>query len=219
MVQRHLEANREQYLQLERELHELQRHGQLETQSFSLQKASLQDSLEGANKTVRELQSRCRSLEELFSHGESDHKQRVQDLEEIISGLRRSGKDTVARTYLLEEQINKLTHSLTTERSSHTALLEQFEALQNQRHYEDVSHQNVTKELQESLDAQIRGAKDLKHQLLESELFRRDGSEKHVLAYREVNMSLAAAESSNRQLRDDMAALVVEVLCICVSRI
>ncbi len=72
--------------------------------------------------------------------------------------------------------------SLTTEQPSYAALLDQFEALENQRRNENASHQNMTKELQESLDAQIPGAKNLKYQLMESELSRHEASEKHVLA-------------------------------------
>ena len=215
-MQRHIETNKEQYLQLESEFYDLQRHNQLELQSFAKQKGALQEAVDASNKTVRELQHRCKVLEESQQLEANDYKQQVQDLDGMIVELRRSNKELTAKTYSLEDQVNKLTFSLSNEKSSHAAVRDQLQAVENQRNYEQLNHQNIVKELQDSIESHIKAQKDLKHQLQESELFRRDGSEKHVQAYREITQSLSISESTNKQLREDIAVMsdaVSALLC------
>lgn len=163
--------------------------------------------MEAANKSVRELQHRVKVHEETQQLESNDYKQQLHDLDGIIVDLRRGNKELTAKTYALEDQVNKLTFSLSNEKSSHAAVRDQLQAVENQRNYELLNHQNIVKELQDSIENHVKAQKELKHQLQESELFRRDGSEKHVLAYREITQSLNISENTNKQLRDDIAAM------------
>ena len=63
ILQRRVNLGKEQYLQLEGQLHEAQRQLVLESQHHTKKKEALQESLDAAQQTVRELQNQVQRPE------------------------------------------------------------------------------------------------------------------------------------------------------------
>lgn len=211
ILQRRVELGKEQYIQLETQLHEAQRQLVLESQHSAKKKESIQESLDAANQTVRELQSQVQSLEELLSAEQLDARRRIHEHEEVVTGLKRTNKDVAAKLSSSEEKAYRLELSLTSERMSSAHLKELNETLEGKLHSAAVKYTETVEDLEGAIAKHQKSLTEVRQQLRESEAQRRTVSEREGSAQREVTFSLKAAEDTNRALREEVASLVQEV--------
>jgi chromosome segregation ATPase len=216
ILHRRLELGKEQYLQLETQYHDAQRQLAMEGQHSARKKESFQDSLDAANQTVRELQSQCKSLEELLASEQGDARRRLQEHEEVVAGLKRANKEATTRSSGLEEKLHKLELTLTSERVNTTHLREVNENLEVKLQSASEKLSATTEELEAVTVRHQKQIAELRQQLKESEAHRRALSDREGASQRELTACLRAAEDTNRLLREDLASVATEVGEECV---
>jgi chromosome segregation ATPase len=183
----------------------------MEGQHSARKKESFQDSLDAANQTVRELQSQCKSLEELLASEQGDARRRLQEHEEVVAGLKRANKEATTRSSGLEEKLHKLELTLTSERVNATHLREVNENLEVKLQSASEKLSATTEELEAVTVRHQKQIAELRQQLKESEAHRRALSDREGASQRELTASLRAAEDTNRLLREDLASIATEV--------
>jgi chromosome segregation ATPase len=183
----------------------------MEGQHSARKKESFQDSLDAANQTVRELQSQCKSLEELLASEQGDARRRLQEHEEVVAGLKRIIKEATTRSSGLEEKLHKLELTLTSERVNTTHLREVNENLEMKLQSTSEKLTATTEELEAVTVRHQKQIVELRQQLKESEVHRRALSDREGASQRELTASLRAAEDTNRLLREDLASIATEV--------
>mgnify|MGYP003709577883 CR=1 FL=1 len=192
-------------------MHEAQRQIAMEGQQSAKQKESYQDTLDSASQAMRELQSQCKSLEELLSVEQLDAKRRQHEHEDAIATLKRSNKEAVARCDALEEKLHKLDLSLTSERITVAQLKDTNEGLELKLQSTVDKLRDTTEELEATSNRSQKHISELRQQIKDSEAQRRALSDREGSSHRELAATLKAAEDTNRMLREDISQIALEV--------
>jgi chromosome segregation ATPase len=183
----------------------------MEGQHSAKKKESFEGTLDAANQTVRELQSQCKSLEDLLAAEQIDSKRKQLEQEEAVAALKRANKEVLARSGALEEKVHKLELGLTSERINATHLRELNEGLEAKLQSATDKYTECNAELEASTNRSQKLIAELRQQLKESEAQRRALSERDGTTHRELSATLKAAEDKNRALREDLAEIAAEV--------
>lgn len=211
ILNRRIELGKEQYLQLETQYHEAQRQLAMEGQHSAKKKESYLEALDQANQTVRELQSQCKSLEEVLAAEQTDARRRQLEHEEVVANLKRGSKEIATKNSALEEKVHKLELSLSSERASVTHLRELNDGLELKLQTTTEKLTATTEEIDALTARHHKQLAEVRQQLKESEAQRRAFSDREGASHRELSASLRAAEDTNRSLREDLANVAIEV--------
>jgi chromosome segregation ATPase len=210
-LQRRLELSRDQIVQLDQQTHELKRQQQSSDQFHLREKGAMQESLDAASQVVRELQSRCRLLEELQHTEATGVKERCQEYEDRIIELKRMNKEVNSRVAALEDQLRKSDLNLTSEAACNNSLRLTVETLERQLGTIQEANAHSVSTLELSLGKLQSSLSECNKQLRESELQRRVQLEKANAANKELSTMLSSTECSNHLLADEMNSMRVEV--------
>jgi chromosome segregation ATPase len=185
----------------------------MEGQHSAKKKESFEGILDAANQTIRDLQSQCKSLEDLLAAEQLDSKRKQLEQEEAVAALKRANKEALTRSSALEEKVHKLELGLTSERINVTHLRELNEGLEAKLQSATDKCNDCNAELESSNNRSQKLIAELRQQLKESEAQRRALSERDGTTHRELSATLKAAEDKNRLLREDLAEIAAEVCC------
>lgn len=210
-MQRRIELSKEQNLQFEAQLHELRRQQSQSDQYHQKEKGSLQESIETSSLVIRDLQNRCKLLEETNQTEQYNNKHKVHEYDELVKELKHTNKDILSRANMLEDQVHKLELNLSSEQVMNKELKQNVLKLEKELlSINEINLQNISAiefsltKSQHSLSETRQQLKDIEHQY-------RIQSDKANIAYKELSVNLNSAEHANRSLKDDLLRLKSEV--------
>jgi len=204
-------------VQLDQQAHELKRQQQSRDQLHLREKQVLQESLDATSQVVRELQSRCRLLEEQHHAEETSAKDRYQEYEDKIGELKRMNKEVTARISAVEDQLRTSDLNLTSEIACNNSMRQMIETLERQLSTVQEANAQSVSNLELSFSKLQNSLSDCNKQLGESELQRRVQFEKANAANKELSTMLSATECSNNLLTEEMNSMRVKVSKIAMA--
>jgi chromosome segregation ATPase len=211
VLQRRSELSKEQYLLLEKQLHDTRRELTIEDQHHAKQKESLQQAIDAAEQKVRELQSAVKSLEEQLAEEHADARRRVMEHEEVLGTVKSTLKEQTSRCSALEEKAHKLELSLSSTRAAHALLSETHDALQHKHQAMQEQHASALRDMEDLSEKGQKTVAELRQQLKDSETQRRLLADKDGSHMRELTFNLRSLTDENQSLKEEIAQQNLEV--------
>lgn len=204
--------SKDQVLQLENDLLEVNRIHTTEQQNYLKQNSNLNEALEANNKTIRSLQDKIKDLD-------NDHYRKIEDLiresnqkDDLNTILKSTNFDLSSKYNLLDEQLKKLNQQYNNEKDNFKNLKDQFVELQSEKSLSDKLNYDNKNDLVKELDDTKTLLKEFKMKINEYEIKLSREADRSGQSVKELSQLLSSTEKSNKQLREDLATLHSEVI-------